>query len=315
MRLAQKIILLVGLATLVWLFWTLDAAAVWNLVASVGWGFTVIIAQEIGAHVFNAAGWRLAFSAEHAASFPFRELLKCRIIGDGINYLTPSAQLAGEFARATMLNRSQPVEVRVSGVAVAKFTQTLAMALFALFGVSLFLRGRIPQLRPYESAIQALAVLAAAALAAMVLFEAVRPVKPRQRAGGTDMKGLWALPAQLRDYLHRHPGRCSASICMYLLGFAWGAIEGWLICRFLGMPVSPATALAIESLSVVVDGVLFMVPAKAGTQEAGKTAIFALLGLEPRIGLAFGVVRHIRELAWASAGILLYTPHLRRGRR
>jgi hypothetical protein len=65
------------------------------------------------------------------------------------------------------------------------------------------------------------------------------------------------------------------------------------------------TALTIEVLSVTVDGMLFVVPAKIGTQEGGKMAIFTALGLSPSLGFAFGVVRHIRELTWAAFGILL----------
>lgn len=315
MKLAQKLILLVGLLALGLLFWKMDAALVWGMIVSVGWGFPLLLGQEIGAHVFNALGWRFAFGPEHAGLFPLRQLVRCRIIGDGVNYLTPSAQLAGEFARATLLSHSVPVEVRIAGVAVAKFAQGLAQMLFALFGVALFLRGRIPQIAPYEGLIRALAIGAGVVLAALLVLETLRPSPPRGARGAPEREGLWALPGRLKDYLRHHPGRFAFSICFYLLGFAWGALEGWLICRFLGLPVSPGTALAIESLSVVVDGVMFMVPAKAGTQEAGKTAIFALLGLPPATGLAFGVVRHIRELGWSSTGMFLYTRHLRSERK
>ncbi|TPW18607.1 MAG: hypothetical protein FD126_3378, partial [Elusimicrobia bacterium] len=64
-------------------------------------------------------------------------------------------------------------------------------------------------------------------------------------------------------------------------------------------------ALTIELLSITIDGIFFMVPAKVGTQEGGKTAIFTALGLPPASGFAFGVVRHIRELAWAALGLYL----------
>ena len=66
------------------------------------------------------------------------------------------------------------------------------------------------------------------------------------------------------------------------------------------------TAVLIEMLSVFMDGVFFAVPGKAGTQEATKTAIFASLGMSPSLGFAFAVVRHIREIGWAAAGLLLF---------
>ena len=77
-------------------------------------------------------------------------------------------------------------------------------------------------------------------------------------------------------------------------------------------PVSPVTAFAIEVLSITIDGLLFLVPAKIGTQEGGKVVAFAALGLPSSFGFAFGVVRHVRELIWAAAGILLYGVAIRR---
>jgi hypothetical protein len=98
---------------------------------------------------------------------------------------------------------------------------------------------------------------------------------------------------------------------MFALAYAWGAFEAYWICWFLGHPVSLATAAMIEVLSITVDGLLFVVPAKIGTQEGGKMAVFGMLGLSTSLGLAFGIVRHVRELTWAGLGLLLCIPHAR----
>ena len=65
------------------------------------------------------------------------------------------------------------------------------------------------------------------------------------------------------------------------------------------------TALALETGSVFIDGILFFVPAKIGTQEGGKVLLFAMLGLDPAHGLTVGVVRRIRELTYAGLGLAL----------
>jgi len=111
----------------------------------------------------------------------------------------------------------------------------------------------------------------------------------------------------IRRYLREHPGRFSLSTLFFMAGYAWGALEVLLICALMGIPMPLLTALSVEVLSNVVDSLLFMVPAKAGTQEAGKVAIFHGLGYPAGSGLAFGLIRHCRELAWAAAGLLLYT--------
>lgn len=305
MRKAQAVILAAGLFMFGALLWKMNAAEVFRLVLLVGWGFLLIIVQEIAAHLFNAYGWKLSFRTRHAAVHPFGRLVLYRIIGDGVNYLTPSAQIAGEFARTALLDSKQPVEIRASGVVVAKFAQGFAQFLFVVFGIALFVHGRIPMLAPYESLVRAAAGVFAALLLGFIAYEKFLGAEPVSLPADHG-SGLWSVPRRFQLFLKDHPGRFSLSILAFLLGYAWGAFEVFWICRFLGLHVGIETALLIEVLSCMIDGLLFMVPAKVGTQEAGKTAIFILLGLPAQTGLAFGIVRHIRELVWAAGGLALY---------
>ena len=74
MKTFQKVILAIGTVTLGVLLWKMDPATVGKLVLQVGWGMALIVSQEAVAHLLNAAGWRFAFTADRAASFPFTEL-------------------------------------------------------------------------------------------------------------------------------------------------------------------------------------------------------------------------------------------------
>lgn len=310
MKTFEKIVLAVGLATLALLLWKMDAHEVGRLLSQVGWGFLLIIGQESGAHVFNTLGWRFCFDPELARAFSFGHLYRLRVVGDSVNYLTPSATIAGEVTRASALDNAQPAPVRAAGVVVAKCAQTLAQALFILFGLATVVHGKIAWLAPYEGALRGAAALCAAGLAGLAAFELLSTRKrTRLPPPGSGAK---ALLAHMDAYFRRHPGRCALAILLFIGGYVWGAFEAYWICRFLGAPVAPEQALAIEVLSIFIDGLLFMVPAKVGTQEAGKTAVFAALGLDPRTGFAFGVVRHVRELCWAGFGMLLYKKALRR---
>ncbi|MBI3553299.1 MAG: flippase-like domain-containing protein [Elusimicrobia bacterium] len=89
MKTLQRLIVLAGLATIGVLLWRLNPTAVWGQVSSVGWGFLAILPFQIFDHMLNALGWRYAFGAEDAGDLPFWLLVKVRIAGDGVNYLTP----------------------------------------------------------------------------------------------------------------------------------------------------------------------------------------------------------------------------------
>src|SRR5262249_45263422 len=117
------------------------------------------------------------------------------------------------------------------------------------------------------------------------------PAPPAGRSPAPRLRGaragLRSAAARLAKFLRDPPGRVALSSAMFALAYAWGAFEAYWICRFLGLPVTVLTALSIETLSLTVDGMLFAVPAKIGTQEGGKVAVFAALGLPTHMGLAF----------------------------
>lgn len=309
MSLVKKAVFAAGLAMLAYLLYKLDARETAALALQVGWMFPLIVAQEIGAHLLNAYGWRLAFRPAEAGLFRFRDLLAYRIIGDGVNYLTPSATIAGEFARANLLSDVAPLSVRVNGVVAAKVTQGVGQVAFIALGLGWCMGGTVPSLEPWSLAARWFCGLASVAAVAVWLSARTRRVRELALAarGASGWRG-WVsrMPADLLAFWADHPARLGASSLAFGLGYAWNIGETWLIARALGVPVDWETALRIEVLSNVVDALLFMVPAKAGTQEAGKTFVFGLLGLSPRAGLAFGLVRHARELLWAACGLAAY---------
>ncbi|MBI5239499.1 MAG: flippase-like domain-containing protein [Elusimicrobia bacterium] len=301
----ERLVLAVGFATLALLVWKFDPGTVWGFVSSVGWGFLVILPMQLCDHMLNAVGWRYAFSAPDAARIPFWRLVRVRVAGDGVNYLTPSATIAGEIVRPALLGDGLPAQTRNSSVVVAKVTQSLGQALFAMAGLLLLL----PLSLGFLSGRQVWAGLAVSSAIVLAVGAGLTGFCARRRDGSY----LWrlrepfgALRDQTARYLRENPSRFALSVVFFLLGFAWGAWEVLVISWFLGIPMDFVTALSVEVLSVLVDSIFIMVPAKIGTQEAGKTAIFAGLGLSAGKGLAFGLVRHVRELSWAAGGFALY---------
>src|SRR5262249_12263976 len=125
----------VGLAAVAALGWLAGPGAVTAALLDVGWGVVLIIAQEIVAHVLNALGWRFAFARKHAAGLRFPELVRLRVAGDAVNYLTPSATIAGEIARAAMLRGPWAADVAAASIVVAKTAQTLAQGFVIGAGV------------------------------------------------------------------------------------------------------------------------------------------------------------------------------------
>jgi hypothetical protein len=106
--------------------------------------------------------------------------------------------------------------------------------------------------------------------------------------------------------VHRESaGRIIISSASFAFGYAAGILETYLILFFFGVPVTLELALAVEVLGVALNNLTFFVPLRAGTQEAGRALVFAMLGLGAAQGLAAGVIYRVRELTWGLIGLAL----------
>jgi hypothetical protein len=299
--------LALGLALLGATLWHIGLAGLLRDLRLIGWGLGAILLVETLNVAFNTWGWGLAFPAgERTVSG--RRLVAARLAGDGINYLTPSATVGGELLRVRLLGAGVPLGLRWASVSVAKLGQTVAQAVFVLLGLALVL----PRIADVSHAAAWLAGGSAAVLVATTLAWLIRRglwATLTDVAGRLGLRARlpasWAGPGRELDAALARLGhrRLLASLTCFVAGWTVGAAEIYVILSWLGGPVDWQTALALETGSVLIEAVLFFVPAKVGTQEGGKVLLFALLGLSPARGLTVGVVRRIRELAYAGLGL------------
>ena len=296
-----------GVAALVVTVWQIGLGGVVRDLRLIGWGLAAILLVEVLNVVFNTWGWSLAFPAgERTVSG--RRLLAARLAGDGVNYLTPSATVGGELLRIRLLGPAVPLGLRWASVSVAKLGQTVAQAVFILLGLALVL----PHLAEVSHSAAWMVGGGAAMLVSLSLGWLLRRGLWATLEGLAGRFGLgawlpasWAGPGRDLDAALVRLGhvRLVASLACFVAGWAVGAVEIYVILAWLGGPVDWQTALALETGSVLIDGMLFFVPGKVGTQEGGKVLLFATLGLDPARGLTVGVVRRIRELTYAGVGL------------
>jgi putative membrane protein len=312
LRIAERVLLVAGLVLLAFLIHELGAASVIDNLRLVGWGIVPIVLQELGSYVANTAGWWAAFPSPRP-DIPFRRLLAARMSGDAVNYVTPTATLGGEFVRTRFLRGQAPATAIVASVTVAKLSQTIGQIAFVICGLAIILdETPLPDAIHY-GLLAGLVAVSAGAIALLVVQRrgmfapALRLV---QRVGLSArapelMRRLQHLDEEIASVHVNGNGSFALSVAGFFIGWCIGVVEIYLILWFLDVPVSVHRALTIEVLSVAIDGMLFFVPFKAGTQEGGKVLIFTLLGLDPAKGLAVGILRRIRELTWAVIGLLL----------
>jgi uncharacterized protein (TIRG00374 family) len=307
MKLWRPLAVLVGGLILAWLVWEIGIAAVEAQLRQLSWRLSLILLPQAVTNIFKTAGWGSAFPRRRPG---FRLLFPVRLAGEAINETTPTGTMGGEALKAFLLVRARagvPVEEGLVAVVVAK--TALVASLAAFVAAALVLAWALADPPPAMLAMLALLAGYMAASTVGFMWAQLRGVF---RMGGRALAWIGLgervataagrLDAELQWFYRERRGRAAAAFGLSLVGWATGVLETWLILLLLGSPVTLLAALIIEAGAAGVRAVGFLVPGSLGVLEGGIVGLFALLRLDPATGLAFGVVRRIREVAWILAG-------------
>ncbi len=309
----ERVSFVLGLALFAWLVSRIGLTAIARNLGRLGWGFAAILALEAAPLLLATLGWRS--TRRRLRDVPLRSLLGMRLAGDAINAVAPAAVLGGEIVRGKLLSRFLPPADVLASVSLAAMAQFVAQVLFVGAGCLVV---PVPGLQPR------LRIMGIVLLGLLALFVALvvrlSDNRPRPRAlwprvfervdslagGRLSRAWLWSdLKASVADAVRGRNGHLTISVLFFLGGWLVTGLEVFLILRFLGAPASAGTAFSIAVLMVFVEGVFFFVPARAGVLEGGLYAIFSVLGLDPVTGFSLALVRRLRELAWAAAGLMV----------
>src|SRR5215472_16272709 len=99
MRRIETLIVLLALGFYAWFLRHFGWSDVLHYARLAGWGLLLTVSLEGVARVANTLGWWVTIE-NRPRSLGFGQLLAARIAGEAIDYVTPSAQLGGQFVMA-----------------------------------------------------------------------------------------------------------------------------------------------------------------------------------------------------------------------
>ncbi len=306
-----------GLGLAAWLIAAHDAAAIGAAVAAVGWGLGLICLVRVLPILCDAIGWRVLFPvAWRPAPWP---TFWIRWVSESVNALLPVAQIGGEVVRSRLISRRSVVpEPAIGGAQAAASvvadltTGMVGTMMFSVTGVVLLLQ------RTTSEEVAGALYWAMAAMAGMLLAflaaqrsglltgvtrkvaGAVGGSLARAVAGGTQ-----AFDAALAE-IYRDRAAFAHSAVWRLASWLVGAAEVWLALTFLGVDISLADALMIESVSVTVRSAAFAVPGGLGLQEGSLLLLGGLVGIPPETALALALIKRVREVAVGLPALALW---------
>jgi glycosyltransferase 2 family protein len=304
MRYVRAGFFLLGAALLVGIIVENGPRAILASIQQLSWRLAVVVlfpAVLVG--ILDALGWHYAFDKD---TVPFRRLFWARVAGEAFNMTT--GPVGGEGVKVWLVRRYLPLAEGFSSVVIAKTTITIAQVLFLLLGIVLtWDLGSGP---PVIVGLRVLLVLEVVGLCVFVVAQTrglfARGGRLLRWFGLPSPRGLERVDESLIAFYRTRRGRFALSIAFHFGAWLLGSLESYLILQFLGLPVSLLMATVIETFGASIRFATFVIPASVGALEGGFAAIFASLGLGSAAGVAFTLVRRIREASWILAGLVAF---------
>jgi putative membrane protein len=282
----------------------LNPAAV--LAAHLGWlDFGMVLVSGLGLTACLAAG---LFPLLYRQASPVR-VFAARQVRDSAGDILPFTQIAGIALgmRVLVLGGVAPAPAVAAGI-VDVTTELMAQSLFILSGIALAaptIRAD-PHLGPYLGWLVAGTILFAGGI---LVFAVLQLAGSRFVEMALGRVSIGANAAAFRDAIHalyRQRSRVALSVGLHLIGWCASGLWLWVVFWALGKPVTPAAAIAIQSLLEALRSAMVFVPSAIGIQEAGYAALVPLFGLTPETGIAVSMVRRARDIAVGVPVLLLW---------
>jgi putative membrane protein len=309
MRLLTPVAGFLGLALLTGLTAYYGFASVLQAVVNSEWGTVLVVAARTVAVAAAGVGWWLLLAPGRGGPVTFVGL---RFIREAINALFPFAVVGGDLISARLLAQfGLAINLAIASVLVDIFIQVVCLLIFVLAGLGIVLdlagTGSVSVLTLVVLAISLPAVIG---FFLTLNFGAFEPIVRWLVAIGEKRK--WALfdhvvdlGGRLQQIWRNHRG-LSASFVVHLAGVFFGAVEVWIALACMGYPVSPAEAIAIESLGQGSRAAVFVLPAGLGVQDVTLVAISAIFGVPAEVALAMALMKRVPDLVLGIPGLLAW---------
>lgn len=310
-RVGSIIALLVGAACSTALIVYQDFSSVVVAANRIGWGFALVLMTQVSGIALNGLAWRALFRSERPGFT--NTLLVLRWIRESINYLLPVGRLGGDMAAVPLLvARQRDVNTAVASIVADKTLEVLGLFLFSLAGIVILFE-RVGNNRIEFWAIRALGVLFILLIAFLGaqrwgLLRLVDKVVNKYSGMGNGMYGsnltsiheiVWAI--------YTDCPRLILSAFLHAVAWVPGALQIWVGLRFMGFGIGLTDAFIIESLTMILCSVAFIMPAALGAQEAAYMTIgWWLFGIPPAAGLALSLIMRMKDIIFGVPGLLVW---------
>lgn len=287
---------------------------VFKNLALLKYGYLFVIANSFLWMLGYTKAWRLYFF-DYQRHIRFLQLLKIKLCGEAVNFMTPLGFWLGDSVRVILLKKYFGEESHLRSVVVDRTTHSLSAQVFCLFGVLLiFTQDILFPLWLHLILILIYAVIAFGMLSLVFnllmgkglgFFEPLIHFLQIPKNFPKIYERIAELKVDLEYYADKPKGPFWEAFFWHLLGRFLGASEILIILFFLQGDWLFTFSIILTALSSFFAMVFSFIPGAVGIVETVYAQFFTLYGFQADHGIAMQIIRRMRVFFWVFVGILI----------
>lgn len=308
--------LIIGTLCLCYWLWRLDLPLILNNILELKWWILPLLINSLAWILCYTAAWKIYFSnLVHQISF--LHLLRIKICGDAVNYLTPLGFVAGDPVRVLMLERHMGGATRLGSVVVDRLIHSLATVSFVLMGVllaaflipdmPLVLRWGLPVFYTGFAVVLVLFIVDIVQGKGVRRFHAIISKFSKKQFLIKLEEWIVKLHDELSGFGEGGLGPLVHSFLYHFCGRLLGALEISIIFLYLDGSPHFVFSIILATLTTVVHFVFSFIPAGLGVVESLYAGLFYLNGLDPTVGVSMQLIRRLRSFLWVAIGSIVFS--------
>jgi glycosyltransferase 2 family protein len=309
-RAVRSSLLAFGLSVAGFLVWRAGPRFVWTMLRRTSWSFVpFIIVYAVHLTVRAVALWRTMLDGR----VRFADVLRIGLAGEAVEMLTFTGPFLAEPAKGWLLARRGMATADAFAAVVTEYLlYTVTSSWLALVALWLLLTRGAPA--RVQSAIVVVIALTVAFLAAFAfatisgiglivpLLRGSRVLIGRRRSDHA-VQAFSRVEDAIIRFLHEHRARLTEVLAIETAAHLLLVLEIWIVLVALGAADSWKQAFVLEGGVKFVPIAFGFIPGQLGALEGVYALLAGALGLPPAVGLTLALLRRVRDLMAAGAGL------------
>ena len=294
---------------------------VWRQLKLLDWGYLAVIANSSLWMLGYTVAWRLYLTDQHHL-VPYFSLLRIKLCGEAVNFMTPLGFVLGDSVRVMLLQRFLGPEARLRSVVVDRATHSLAAQFFCLTSVWFVFTQPVDFPRGLFLVVFLTYLVIFSAMLTLVVsmlrgrgFGLFDPLFHRLNIHNRFPKlheRLETLRDDLEFYTDKPKRPFVVAFLYHLFGRYLGAVEILIIGYFFHGEWLFGFSLVLAALTSFFSIVFGFIPGALGVIETLYAQFYAFYGFRPEYGLTVQIIRRLRVLFWVVLGVLILDiPHIK----